>query len=109
MHPRPGCIGRVRGAAGHVASLGLQQLAVQGGPRDPDSPFVLGGSAGRYSCPTGDVNTVGGDIVFQGKQVPATIADNRVRGRLLCLTNDPAPAHSGNQPASRTAGQCAES
>lgn len=86
-------------------------LVVQAAPNDPRAPFLVGGAAGRYSCPVGAGvhNIVGGDIVVQGNQVPTSVAENSVGGRVICLGNNPAPFHAGNQPASRTYGQCAES
>ena len=89
------------------ASTITGSLVVQAAPSSAD-PFLIGGFAGRQACGSLD-NSVGGDIVFQYNQVPSSVANNLVGGRVICLGNNPAPYHAGNQPASRTYGQCAES
>ncbi len=63
--------------------------------------LAIGG--GAYLC---GGNTVRGTLAVRHNQAAITIADNIVRGDLLCTGNEPAPTGSGNQVAGSKQDQC---
>ncbi len=63
--------------------------------------LAIGG--GAYLC---DGNTVRGTLAVHQNQGTITIADNIVRGDLICIGNEPAPTGSGNQVTGSKQDQC---